>query len=99
MPLRRARRAVRRTARRTVRRATRRHRRRVVVAGGMVLLVGAAAATVVKLTKKDAQTIEKHTGQSAEEMTDQELVAAMKELGIKSLELDDSDKAAAKAAS
>jgi hypothetical protein len=61
----------------------------------MVLLaVGGAAYGAVKLTQKDAERIEEHTGSSVEEMTEEELVAAMKELGIESIDLSDEDKAA-----
>jgi ribosomal protein L12E/L44/L45/RPP1/RPP2 len=63
--------------------------------GGMVLLaVGGAAYGAVKLTQKDAQQIEEHTGASVEELTEEELVAAMKDLGIQSIELTDEDQAA-----
>ena len=63
--------------------------------GGFVLLaVGGAAYGAVKLTQKDSQRIEEHTGASVEELTEEELVAAMKELGIQSIELDENDQAA-----
>jgi hypothetical protein len=62
--------------------------------GGMVLLaVGGAAYGAVKLSQKDAQRIEEQTGASVEELTEEELVAAMEELGIQSIELSDDDKA------
>ena len=62
--------------------------------GGLVLLaVGAATYGAVKLSQNDAQRVEKHTGTSAEELTEDELVAAMQELGIQSIELDENDKA------
>ena len=62
--------------------------------GGMVLLaVGGAAYGAVKLTQKDAQRIEEHAGASVEELTEEELVAAMQELGIQSIELDENDRA------
>jgi hypothetical protein len=62
--------------------------------GGMVLLaVGGAAYGAVKLTQKDAQRIEEHAGASVEELTEEELVAAMQELGIQSIELDENDQA------
>jgi len=61
----------------------------------MVLLaVGSAAYGAVKLSQKDAQRVEEHTGASVEELSEEELVAAMKELGIESIELSDEDKAA-----
>jgi hypothetical protein len=62
--------------------------------GGMVLLaVGGAAYGAVKLSQKDADRIEEHTGQSVEEMSEEDLVAAMEQLGIQSIELDDNDRA------
>lgn len=62
--------------------------------GGMVLLaVGGVAYGAVKLTQQDAQRIEEHTGASVEELTEEELVAAMEQLGIRSIELTDDDKA------
>jgi ribosomal protein L12E/L44/L45/RPP1/RPP2 len=97
----RGRRVVRRTARRTARRTTRRTARRVhrrrwrrrILVGGMVLLAAGGTAAAIKLTQKDAQRIEEHTGASVEELTEDELVAAMQDLGIKSIELDDNDRA------
>ena len=59
----------------------------------MLLAVGAVAYGAVKLSQKDAQRVEKHTGASVEELTEEELVAAMKELNIQSIELDENDKA------
>ena len=62
--------------------------------GGMVLLaVGGAAYGAVKLTQTDAQRIEEHAGASVEELTEEELVASMQELGIQSIELDENDQA------
>jgi predicted Zn-dependent peptidase len=60
----------------------------------VVLAVGGAAYGAVKLSQKDAQRVEEHTGASVEELTEEELVAAMKDLGIESIELSDEDKAA-----
>jgi hypothetical protein len=94
----RSRRGVRRTSRRTARRVHRRHRRRrrrrILVGGMVVLAVGGAAYGAVKLTQKDTGRIEEYSGSSVEEMTEEELVAAMKELGIQSIDLSDADKAA-----
>lgn len=98
-----ARRAGRRTARRTARRTTRRtvhrtrrrfRRRRLLVGGFTLLLVGGAAYGAVKLSQKDTQQIEQYTGKNAEDLTEEELVAAMKSLGIQSIDLTDDDKAA-----
>ena len=62
--------------------------------GGAVLLgVGGAAYGAVKLSQKDTDRIEEHTGASVEELTEDELVTAMQELGIQSIELDENDKA------
>jgi len=88
------RRGGRRAGRRRGRRRTmrRRRRRRRVLVGGMVLLaVGGAAA--VKLSQKDADRIENHTGTSVEELSDEELTGAMTDLGIQSAELTAEDKA------
>ena len=87
-----ARRTTRRTARRTTRRVMRRRRRRRILVGGMVLLAAGGTAAAIKLTQKDAQRIEEHTGASVEELTEEELVEAMRHLGIKSIELDDNDR-------
>jgi hypothetical protein len=70
----------------------RRWRRRIVV-GGMVLLAAGGTAAAMKLTQRDADRIEQHTGASVEELTEEELVAAMQDLGIKSIELDENDQA------
>ena len=67
-------------------------RRRIVV-GGMVLLAAGGTAAAIKMTKKDADRIEQHTGVSTEELTKEELAAAMKKLGIQSIELDENDQA------
>jgi hypothetical protein len=60
----------------------------------MVLLAVGGAAAAVKLTQQDAQKIEEHTGGSVEELSEEELVAAMQQLGIQSAELTSEDKAA-----
>ena len=61
----------------------------------MVLLaVGGAAYGAVKLSQKDAQRIEEHAGASVEELSEEELAAAMDDLGIQSAELTDEDQAA-----
>jgi hypothetical protein len=70
----------------------RRWRRRIVV-GGMVLLAAGGTAAAIKLSQKDADRIEAHTGASVEELTEEELAQAMRDLGIQSIELDENDQA------
>ncbi len=60
----------------------------------VVLAVGGAAYGAVKLSQQDAQRIEDHAGASVEELSEEELVAAMQDLGIQSAELTADDKAA-----
>ena len=60
----------------------------------MVLLaVGGAAYGAVKLTQQDTQRIEEHTGESVEELSEEDLIAAMEALGIQSIELTEDDQA------
>ena len=47
-----------------------------------------------KVSKKDADRIEEQTGQSVEEMSDEELTQTMDELGIEDMPLDEDDQAA-----
>lgn len=96
--------AGRRAARRTVRRTARRRmmlpmgrrfrRRRFMVGGFTMLLVGGAA---YKLGQSSVHQIEQHTGKPAEQLTEQELEAAMDELGIEEEELSAEDMAAIEA--
>ena len=64
---------MRRRARRTRRR---RRRRRVMLVGGLV------AFGAYKMSQKDADRIQQHTGVDPEELTDEELAQAMDQLGI-----------------
>ena len=74
------------------RRRRRRRRRRLVLAGGAVVWAGH------KLIQKDSQKIEEHTGKPPDELSDEEVEAAMGELGIEEQELTEEDKAAIEAA-
>ena len=74
------------------RRHRRRRRRRLVLAGGAVVWAGH------KMSKKDAEKIEEHTGKPPDELTDEEVEAAMGELGIEEQELTEEDEAALEAA-
>jgi hypothetical protein len=88
------RRGARRTARRTSRRVARRTMRRRVVVGGAVLLAATGTAAAIKLSKKDADRIEQHTGLPPEQLEDEDLHQAMQELGIQSEPLTAEDQAA-----
>ena len=63
----------------------RRRRRRVLLVGGLV------AFGAYKMSTKDADRIKEHTGTDPEEMTDEELEKAMKELNIEKQLRDESD--------
>lgn len=101
-----ARRTARRTGRRTARRTMRRRRmipmpvgrryrrRRFLVGGATMLLVGGAA---YKLGQKSVKQVEQHTGKPAEELSQEELEAALDELGIEEEEITDADMAAIEA--
>jgi len=64
------------------------------VVGGAVVLAGSAAAHHHKVKAEDAAKIEEHTGQSIEELSDEELTQAMTDLGVEDLPLDENDEAA-----
>lgn len=66
----------------------------MLLVGGMVVLAAGGTAAAVKMSRQDAQKIEQQTGTPPNELTEEELKAAMQELGIQSLELTDEDKAA-----
>ena len=66
------------TAVRSMRRRRRRRRRRMLLVGGMVALGYAG----YKMSKKDVQRVEEHTGKDADELTDEQLEQAMDQLGI-----------------
>ncbi len=68
------------------RRMRRRRRRRVILVGGLV------AVGVHKLSKKDVERVEEHTGKTAEELTDEELEQAMDDLNIEKQELTDEER-------
>ena len=57
------------------------------------MAIGGAAYGTFKLATRDVRKIEQHTGRSADDLTEQELIAAMEDLGIEKIELTDSDKA------
>jgi len=59
----------------------------------MVLLAAGGTAAAIKMSQKDADRIEAHTGASVEELTEEELAQAMRDLGIQAIELDENDQA------
>jgi len=66
-------------------RRRRRRRRRILLVGGLL------AFGAYKMSKKDAQRVEEHTGTAPEDMTDEELEKAMDDLDIEKQYRDDSD--------
>ena len=87
----------RRATRRTVRRVRRRTRRRRILVGGAVVLMIGGAYSSYKLSQQDVQQIEQHTGKSADDLSEQEIEAAMDDLGIQDMELTPEDEAAIEA--
>ena len=83
---------MRRAGRRTVRRTRRRRRRRVMLVGGLV------GFGIYKMSSRDAERVQEHTGVDPEELTDEELAQAMDELGIEKQEITDEDRTEATAA-
>ncbi|MEA3439955.1 MAG: SHOCT domain-containing protein [Chloroflexota bacterium] len=95
-----ARRTGRRTARRTshrVHRRRRRRRRRIIIGGAVMVTAGAAAYGAYKLSTQDVERIEEKTDSSVEELSDEELQGAMKDLNIQPQEMTEEDKAALQA--
>lgn len=71
-------RARRMAARMAMRARRRRRRRRILLVGGMVALGYAG----YKMSQKNVQRVENHTGKNADELTDEQLEQAMEQLGI-----------------
>ncbi len=57
-----------------------------------MLVGGLVAFGAYKMTTKQSQDIQAHTGVDPEEMTDEELAQAMDELGIEKQPVTDADK-------
>jgi hypothetical protein len=57
-----------------------------------MLVGGMMAFGAYKMTSKQSQDIQAHTGVDPEEMTDQELATAMDDLGIEKQEVTEADK-------
>jgi hypothetical protein len=75
-----------------MRQQRRRRRRRLLLVGGLV------AFGAYKLSKRDVKRVEEHTGQKAEELTDEQLEQAMDQLGIEKETVSDEEWAAAEKA-
>jgi hypothetical protein len=78
-------------ARRGMRQRRRRRRRRILLVGGMVALGYAG----YKMSQRDVERVEEHTGQQADELTDEQLEQAMDQLGIEKETMTDEEWAAA----
>ncbi len=76
---------VRMSSRMMMRRRRRRRRRRIILVGGLIALGS------YKLSQKQVEQVEQHTGKSAEELTDEELEQAMSDLNIDAEELSDAE--------
>ena len=63
----------------------RRRRRRIILAGGLIALGS------YKLSKKQVEQVEQHTGKTAEELSDEELEQAMDDLNIQAEEMSDEE--------
>lgn len=81
---------MRRSVIRRRRRMRRRMRRRIVI-GGFVLVAAGTAA--VKMSKQEVDQVEQHTGQKVEDLSEEQLDAAMNDLGIEGQEPTDEEMA------
>jgi hypothetical protein len=70
------------------RRMRRRMRRRLVIGGAVIVAVGASAT---KMSQSEVQQVEQHTGQKAENLSEEQLDAAMNDLGIEGQEPTDQE--------
>jgi hypothetical protein len=64
----------------------------------LLLVGGLVAFGAYKLSKRDVKRVEEHTGQKAEELTDEQLEQAMDQLGIEKETVSDEEWAAAEKA-
>lgn len=71
-------------------------RRRIIVGGAAVLMIGSAYSSY-KVSQQEAQQIEQHTGKPAEDLSEEEMEAALDDLGIQDQELTPEDEAAIEA--
>lgn len=78
----------RRSVLRRHRRMRRRMRRRMIVGGAVILAIGSSAT---KMSQAEVQQVEQHTGMKAEDLSEEQLDAAMSELGIEGQEPTDQE--------
>lgn len=64
--------------------------------GAAVLMIGGAYSSY-KLSQQEVQQVEQHTGKSADDLTEEEMEAALDDLGIQDQELTAEDEAAIEA--
>lgn len=70
------------------RRMRRRMRRRLIIGGAVVVASGVNA---VKMSQKEVQQVEQQTGQKVEDLSEEQLDAAMNQLGIEGQEPTDQE--------
>jgi TRAP-type uncharacterized transport system substrate-binding protein len=63
-------------------------RRRLVIGGAVLIAAGTAA---VKMSPNEVQQVEQHTGQKVEDLSEEQLDAAMDDLGIEGQEPTDQE--------
>jgi hypothetical protein len=78
----------RRSVMRRHRRMRRRMRRRLIIGGAVILAIGTSAT---KMSQAEVQQVEQHTGMKAEDLSEEQLDAAMSELGIEGQEPTDQE--------
>jgi hypothetical protein len=70
------------------RRMRRRMRRRLIIGGAVLIAAGTSA---VKMSPQEVQQVEQHTGTKAEDLSEEQLDAAMNDLGIEGQEPNDQE--------
>jgi len=63
-------------------------RRRLIIGGAVILAIGSSAT---KMTQSEVQQVEQHTGMKAEDLSEEQLDAAMSDLGIEGQEPTDQE--------
>lgn len=88
-----------RMSRKTRRRALRRNRRfirrrtRRLLIGGAIILALTGTNKRYKMQKRDAERLEDHYGRPVEELTEEEIIAGMRHLGIERIDLTSEEEA------